>query len=360
MGARVSRRPNAVGMKTPPRLDPIEIFRPGTFISEEGDEVTVTTADCAAMVAAYDPTTAPAPIVIGHPATDAPAYGWIESMSLGEDDIVRAIPGQVEPGFASDVRAGRYKKVSARFYPPGNRHNPNPGVFSLRHVGALGAHPPAVKGLKNLSFAEGSGESGLTFDQDIAAPAATNSTDTTTQTETQTTKEADVAEKKDDDKAFDSISFAEARDQLAKLQAKVAEDRAALLADRAALEQRATDASHKANVSFVEGAVAAAKIANPAKEQFVFLLDRLSASPADISFGEGEKKQSPADLLKSLITAANPLVSFGEFAKDEGGKGKMSAMSLSAKASKYQAEQKALGNIISTAQAVRHVEMEMA
>lgn len=359
MGARVSRRPNAVGMTTPINLEPIEIFRPGTFISEEGDEVTVTTADCAAMVAAYDPTTAPAPIVIGHPDTDAPAYGWIESMSLGEDNIVRAVPGQVEPGFASDVRAGRYKKVSARFYPPGNRHNPNPGVFSLRHVGALGAHPPAVKGLKNLSFAEGSGESGLTFDQDIAAPAAPSSTNTTPQTETQPTKEAEVAEKKDE-KDVDAISFAEAQSKLAKDQAKVAEDRAAIVADRAALEKSATDASHKANVSFVEAAVASAKIANPAKDQFVFLLDRLSAAPADISFGEGEKKQSPADLLKSLITAANPLVSFGEFAKDEGRKDKMTSTSISAAASKWQAEQHKIGNMVSIAEAVRHVERGMA
>ncbi|MFV2030789.1 2-oxoacid:acceptor oxidoreductase, partial [Neisseria sp. S1] len=53
------------------------------------------------------------------------------------------------------VKAGRYKKVSASFYPPGSPSNPVPGKWYVRHVGFLGAHPPAVKGLAPINFADG-------------------------------------------------------------------------------------------------------------------------------------------------------------------------------------------------------------
>ncbi len=53
------------------------------------------------------------------------------------------------------MEAGRYKKVSASFYQPDSPNNPVPtGVFYLRHVGFLGAQPPAIKGLKDIAFNE--------------------------------------------------------------------------------------------------------------------------------------------------------------------------------------------------------------
>lgn len=51
--------------------------------------------------------------------------------------------------------AGRYKKVSASFYRPDAPCNPKPGAYYLRHVGFLGAQPPAVKSLKAIEFADG-------------------------------------------------------------------------------------------------------------------------------------------------------------------------------------------------------------
>ena len=52
------------------------------------------------------------------------------------------------------VKAGFFKKISASFYRPDSPKNPKPGVYYLRHVGFLGAAPPAVKGLKSASFAD--------------------------------------------------------------------------------------------------------------------------------------------------------------------------------------------------------------
>ena len=52
-----------------------------------------------------------------------------------------------DPALTSLVQAGRFKKLSASFWPPTHPENPVPGVWSLRHVGFLGAAVPAVLGL---------------------------------------------------------------------------------------------------------------------------------------------------------------------------------------------------------------------
>lgn len=83
------------------------------------------------------------PVVIGHPVENAPAYGWVESLTK-QGNLLLAKFKQVEPGFADMVNRGLFKKRSAAFYPDG----------SLRHVGFLGAVPPAVKGLPDVAFAE--------------------------------------------------------------------------------------------------------------------------------------------------------------------------------------------------------------
>lgn len=340
---------------TTPTLNPIEILRPGTFTSEEGAAVTITAADCAAMVAAYQPT-ALAPIVLGHPKSDAPAQGWISEMRVRADGVVEAVPGQVDPAFAEMVAAGRYKKVSVRLYGKASPHNPTPGTLALRHVGALGAHPPAVKGLKNMtvSFAEGDADNaalsisgGLMIEHDLSF--------------TETTKEKEAVVPIQDDKdakdrAKADIALAEAQAELAAGQAALKQKQDIYAAQQAEGEKARIAAAHAANVSFVETAIAQAKIASPAKDQITFLLNHLSTAPTDISFGEGDKAQSPADVLRALITSASPMVSFGEFAGGSSKPGAMTSQSLTAAAQKYQAEQKAIGNIISIGEAVRHCE----
>lgn len=109
--------------------------------------------DLAASAAAYDPKLHQAPIVVGHPKTDDPAYGWVAGLSVDQDGL-QASPEQVDPDFAEMVKAGRFKKISASFYLPDSPANPVPGVYYLRHVGFLGAQAPAVKGLKTASFAD--------------------------------------------------------------------------------------------------------------------------------------------------------------------------------------------------------------
>ncbi len=95
-------------------------------------------------MASYNPEHHEAPVVVGHPKSNGPAYGWVEKLKR-VGGVLMAKLKQVEPAFAEIVEAGRYKKRSASFYADG----------SLRHVGFLGAQPPAVKGLKDFAFDEG-------------------------------------------------------------------------------------------------------------------------------------------------------------------------------------------------------------
>jgi len=130
----------------------VEIFRAGEHTSMAGEVLAFADGDLDRCVAAYDPTLHEAPVVIGHPATDAPAYGWVKSLLTRGGRLV-ALLGEIDPGFAELVRAGRFKKISASFYRPDAASNPRPGSWYLRHVGFLGAEAPAIKGLRPVSFA---------------------------------------------------------------------------------------------------------------------------------------------------------------------------------------------------------------
>ena len=83
------------------------------------------------------------PVVIGHPKENGPAFGWVEGLKK-QGNLLLAKFKQVEPSFADMVKRGLFKKRSAAFYPDG----------SLRHIGFLGAMPPAIKGLPDVAFAE--------------------------------------------------------------------------------------------------------------------------------------------------------------------------------------------------------------
>lgn len=134
-------------------MKPFELFKAGKHTASGGTTLSFTAEDLQAAVAAYDPALHEAPIVVGHPRDNAPAYGWIKSLRFSDGSIT-AEPAQVDEAFAEMVKSGRFKKRSASFYMPDAPNNPKPGSLYLRHVGFLGAQPPAVKGLKEVAFGE--------------------------------------------------------------------------------------------------------------------------------------------------------------------------------------------------------------
>jgi hypothetical protein len=136
-------------------LPPIESLRPGRFVSASGELYEFTEADLADMAASYDPALFRAPIVVGHPKANHPAYGWVAGLQYdAQAQRLRSVPTEVEPQFAELVRAGQYRKVSVSLYTPTAKDNPAPGHYYLKHLGFLGAAAPAVKGLREVVFAE--------------------------------------------------------------------------------------------------------------------------------------------------------------------------------------------------------------
>jgi len=115
---------------------------------------------------AYNNSSFEAPIVLGHPEKDSPAYGWIERLQVQGDRLL-AYPKQVTEELKKLVRDGYYRKISASFYGPSNPNNPCPGRYFLKHVGLFGGYPVARKSLPAVQFSEDSAEILYTPEVDI-------------------------------------------------------------------------------------------------------------------------------------------------------------------------------------------------
>lgn len=132
----------------------VEVFRPGTFRAMNGQEYTFSEQDVAAMVASYDAENAPAPVVVGHPQHDDPAFGWARGFEINDDGTLVADLGDLAPEFVQAVEEGRYRKISMKFFSPDASNNPVPGSYYPRHVGFLGGAAPAVSGLAPVQFSD--------------------------------------------------------------------------------------------------------------------------------------------------------------------------------------------------------------
>jgi len=121
----------------------IEILRAGTHRDSQGREHTFTEADLDRIATSYDPAKHEAPVVIGHPKADHPAWGWVEALKRVGDKLFYSEKDTV-PEFNEMRERKLFKKRSVSVYPDG----------TLKHIGWLGAQPPAIKGLQDVGFSE--------------------------------------------------------------------------------------------------------------------------------------------------------------------------------------------------------------
>lgn len=119
----------------------ISIFKIGEHTDSNGQTRDWTEKDLDEIVAQYKPEQHEAPIVIGHPQENAPAWGWVESLKR-EGEILWAKIKDLVPEFKEMLTKKMFKKRSISLYPD----------LTLRHIGFLGATPPAVKGLPDFQF----------------------------------------------------------------------------------------------------------------------------------------------------------------------------------------------------------------
>lgn len=139
----------------------IEFMRTGSFNDGNNKKVIVDHKMLDEIVGSYDLTNA-APLVFGHPKENGPAYGWVKSLRRIGDRVV-AIVEKVPDAVRELIASGAYRKVSASFFPSNFKNNPVPGKTYLRHIGLLGATPPAIKGLAEIKLS-GSDDGSVTID----------------------------------------------------------------------------------------------------------------------------------------------------------------------------------------------------
>lgn len=134
----------------------VPIAKVGKFVSDDGVDRDLSAEFLASVVANYSADDHEAPAVVGHPAADVPAYGWVSELRF-QDGTLEARFADTDEEFERLVEQGRFKKRSAAFWLESPRGSAikSPG---LKHVGFLGAARPAVKGLRNIQF-EAGGES---------------------------------------------------------------------------------------------------------------------------------------------------------------------------------------------------------
>lgn len=120
-----------------------EILKVGKFTNSKGQDVNFSQEDLSNIASNYNPAVSEAPIVIGHPQTNDPAFGWIDSLKVEGEKLI-ASASKIVPEFLTALKDGLFKKRSVSLNPDN----------SLRHVGFLGATLPAVKGLADLQFSE--------------------------------------------------------------------------------------------------------------------------------------------------------------------------------------------------------------
>lgn len=340
-----------------------QIFKPGRHTASSGATLDFSEDALRAAVSAYDPELHEAPIVVGHPRDNGPAYGWIKSLNY-DDGAISAEAQQVDADFAEMVQAGRFKKRSASWYLPDSPNNPKPGTLYLRHVGFLGAQPPAVKGLKEVQFSEEEGvvefsETGrwafrniadmmrnlrewLIADKGIEAAdkvVPTWSIDSVTSAANE--PEDDPEEMKNGMSAAVMPSFSEDDPmKIEELQAQVA----ALTAERDALkatqlpadfaEREASLAAREAAIAEAEAAAARTKVESridaaikdgrllPAqRKQAVDFAMGLADKEATVDFGEGEKaeKLTLREAYVRQIESAPKVIDYSERAGANGG-----------------------------------------
>jgi hypothetical protein len=342
----------------------------------------------AASAAAYDPAAHEAPLVVGHPTATAPAYGWVRSMRLDGADLV-ATCDQVNPDFSEMVKAGAYKKVSASWYGPANPANPKPGEYYLRHVGFLGAQPPAIKGLRAVHFAEDDGEVLTVEFAEVSRWQRSSGWRAVAQmfrgirdmlVERDGVEKADAllpAYSIDDlmslseaeanaDTPIDTPAFSQPTPKMEPAVATVSPTDAAVLAAKQAelakqiadFSERQTSFRRDQHSAFLDDLVAQGRPLPMAKADMLNFMEAISPEGMMVDFAEGATvaKKPAVDLFKAMLKGMPATVEFGERAPGRPGEDvELDPQQVARLALDFQESEAGKGIVISTTEAVAHV-----
>ncbi len=278
-------------------LKQIAIFKVGKHKSTSGESLNATADYLRSVASNYDKNNHQAPAVIGHPKDNAPAYAWVTSLNFDEsDNTLYADFEQVEPQFQKLLQDGRFKKRSASFYPPNHPSNPIKDKPYLRHVGFLGAMPPAVKGLKDFSDND---KDCITFefnefttneDNSMSKDKATNTGDNPT-----------------DD-------FAEKQAELAKQEKAIADREAEIAKREQAFAEKEKQAKEQNFSEFTDSLIKTGQVVPAEKSAIIEVMMTLDGSEKTFDFAEGDtvKQKTSVEVLQGVLGRLEKTVDFSE------------------------------------------------
>lgn len=307
----------------------IEVFKTGKHTDSAGREREWSESDLDKL-ASYNPKVHEAPVVVGHPTSNSPAWGWVSGLKREGKKLLAKLD-KLAPEFVDAVAEGRYKKRSISLYPDG----------TLRHIGFLGGMPPAVKGMADIAFSEDDGAVTYEFGEcenqkfstlggvfrrlrefilekfgkqaadDVVAGWEIDVISAPPPAEEEEIKPAPAFEEgaKEDDKMNEKITELEA--QIGRLTEALASKDEQI---KALEEQKRTAAFSE----FCAPLVAAGKLTPAQRDRAVAILPALSAS-GKLEFAEGEAKaeKTPVELFQEILSSLPVQVQFGEVATKE-------------------------------------------
>jgi hypothetical protein len=303
----------------------LHVFRAGKHTTAAGESVEFSADDIAQIAAVYDPKVYQAPLVVGHPKTDDPAFGWVGCLSANGSELFAepASDPPVDSQFAAMVNDGKFRNISVALWPPGHPSSPRKEGYYLRHVGFLGATAPSVKGLTPAQFS-GDADKLVTIEfsngdeaeraslfeklKSILSPKSTS----------EALKPAHFSEETEmtdeQKKALDAREV-----DLAKKEKEFADAKAAFEIKQKADAHAVEVSKHSA---WVEDQAKAGKILPTQKVELSEALASLSGV-AEIEFADGDAKvkKSPLEIVKAAIVGKT--IDFSEKSKGQPGTGKV-------------------------------------
>ena len=267
----------------------LEVFRADTKASKG-----LSAAHIAKAAELYDADKAPAPLVFGHPKNDSPSYGFISGLRAEGSKLFAKVKN-IADEVVNSVKERRILGRSIAFWDPDHPSNPNPGHYSVRHLGLLAGQAPAIPNMSALRFS--ADETELESDEP-PADAVVFSVEEPTRVQKITEEPPAPKGEKTVEVTKEALEAAEARAAAAEKEAadlKAAEENRQR--EFAASEKTRRDGEDKAAL---DKAVAEGKVLPAERADFDALFAALPTQALTFSAGEREPRQFLAEFIDKL------------------------------------------------------------
>lgn len=257
-----------------------KIAKTGTYTDMHGNTYTFTNDDFKEIAENYKSASEKAPIVIGHPKTDSPAFGWVKDLRAN-GNYLEAEYEQVSDDIKKAVSDGSYKYKSISLYS---------NLKKLKHVGLLGATPPAISGLGEISFSK--------ENENIILYFSENTGDNTMDEKLLLEKVSELEKE-----------LAESKHELEMLKKELASTLDAKKASDEKVEEVTSNFAKFVREEKVHSLIRQGKLEPAKKDEVLKVIEKLTSD--DPAFASGEENELVESYLKSISKDTSLL---GEFA----------------------------------------------